>query len=163
MKARLHRLGTVFAMTFVSFVLLITLQILVGLGKVAVELPALIPNAQVAEARIITRIISPELQSNLDLLPNNRLVNIVGHIHCDAGEQLRIDFTITQDARQAKAKGHTQDFCTGEVQTWTGRTAAAAPPPFTPGPAEACAVATTRSRGKVTDTFTWCKSVTLVR
>lgn len=162
MKARLDRLGTVFAMAFAAFALLSALQILMGLGKFTVELQALIPNAPVAEARIITRIISPALQSTLDLLPNNRQVHVVGHIHCDAGEQLRIDFTITQDSRQAKAKGHTQDFCTGEVQTWTGRTAAAAPTPFAPGPAEACAVATTRYRGKVTDTFTWCKPVTLV-
>lgn len=163
MKARLHRLGTVLAMTFVAFALLIVLQILMDLGKLAVGLQTLIPNAPAAEARIITRIISPALESNLELLPNNRLVHVVGHIHCDAGEQLRIDFIITQADRQANARGHTQDFCTGEVQTWAGRTAAAAPTPFAPGPAEVCAVATTRFRGKVTDTFSWCKPVTLVR
>ncbi|HSM56288.1 MAG TPA: hypothetical protein VK879_09050 [Candidatus Sulfomarinibacteraceae bacterium] len=138
------------------------LDSLLGATQVSPALRAVIPEAHVAEARIFTGVISPSIESELALGSNRRLVEVRGHIACEEGEQLRIDVTVTQGATGAVARGHTQDVCTGDIQVWTARVVARGPVASVTGAAEACAVAQTRSRGHVTDAYSWCKGVTLV-
>ncbi|HXF63825.1 MAG TPA: hypothetical protein VNK95_19535, partial [Caldilineaceae bacterium] len=111
---------------------------------------------------IITRFISPDIESTLKISLNYRHVTAAGRIHCTAGEQVRLDVTITQETTGAQATGHSQHFCTGEVQTWTAKAVARGATVFELGAAEACAIAVTRLHGKVTDAFSWCRTVTLV-
>ncbi|HBY94061.1 MAG TPA: hypothetical protein DEP84_08880 [Chloroflexi bacterium] len=116
--------------------------------------------------RIVTRIISPQIQSTLDLTANLRHIEVKGHIVCDRGEMVRIRVVVTQDSTRAVAQGHTQDFCIAEdaddVQFWTVNAVARGPAGFEPGRAEVCAWANTRFRSEITDRFQWCKEVTLV-
>jgi hypothetical protein len=162
MRSLFYRVSILVATVVTGLLFLTALDSFVRTHRLpAVAQPA-IPGVRVAEARLNFRIISPSIQSELELLPSLRLVEVVGHIHCDAGEQLRVDVVITQEATGAQAVGHTPDICTGEVQTWTARAGTRSAATLEPGPAQACAVAVTRLRGQVTDSFSWCKSVILV-
>jgi len=96
-------------------------------------LSALIHKAEIAEARIITRVISPQIDLNLPLSSNNRHIAVAGHIQCDAREHVRIDVTITQDTTGVQAKGHTQMICSGAVQHWTALAVARGRPVFGAG------------------------------
>jgi hypothetical protein len=85
-----------------------------------------------------------------------------GHGGCTAGEIVGIQVTVTQSTTGALATGDTQEICTGELQQWSVRAAADGADRFAAGPARACGVATTRSEGQITDTFEWCRDITLV-
>lgn len=162
MKLRIPRFAVLLIAIFGAFGLFGFLDSLMSGSQVSPALRAVIPAAPVAEARILTGVISPGIESGLVLANNERLIEVKGHIACDEGEQLRIDVRITQGATGATAVGHTQDFCTGDVQTWTGRAVVRGRNAVVAGAAEACAVAQTRFRGQVTDSFAWCKDVALV-
>jgi hypothetical protein len=160
----MKRLGIAAGAAVAAFMFTLLLTGLAGLASqysALAPVQALLPEARVAEALIIRHIISPEIESTLELSLNQRHVAVAGHIHCTAGEQVRVDVTIRQEATGAQGIGHTRDFCTGEVQNWRAQAVARGPVKFALGPAQACAVAITRLKGKVTDDFSWCKAVLL--
>ena len=165
MKAHLLQLGIACAVAAVGFVVLAVLDSLLATHPIP-ALNVLIPAADVAEARIITRVISPEIELEQILRANNRRIEVNGRIQCDAGERLIIDVVVAQELTGVRVEGSGElprDFCTGEIQSWTVVAHAERSMDFVEGTAYVCAVATTRSRDRVTDTFAWCKQVTLVR
>jgi hypothetical protein len=120
-----------------------------------------LPKVEVAEARLLIRIISPEIESTLYVPLDLQRVFVKGHVACDSGEQVRIAVTITQESSEAEATGHTKTFCTGTVQERTAQAVAKGGTKVAAGPAQACAVVTTRLKGEEIDTYSWCKAVTL--
>jgi hypothetical protein len=120
--------------------------------------------AEVAEARIITRVISPEIELEQTLRANNRQVEVAGRIQCDVGERLLINAVVGQElTSRVDGEGNAKDLCTGEIQSWTVLAHTERSLDFAEDTAFVCAVATTRVPGRVTDTFAWCEQVTLVR
>lgn len=89
-------------------------------------------------------------------------VVVNGHGGCTAGEVVTVAISVTQATGPA-AVGQTDQNCTGELQQWTVLATVNTETNLAPGNAEACGVATTRSDGKVTDTFAWCRDVVLGR
>jgi hypothetical protein len=85
-----------------------------------------------------------------------------GHGGCAVGQIVTVDVEITQTASAALATAQTEAVCTGELQYWSATVAVDGTDRFRPGLARACGVATTRDGGAVTDTFEWCRDVTLV-
>jgi hypothetical protein len=114
-------------------------------------------SAPIEPAAIRRRTISPEFDPPLALRAG-RVVFARGSIACDPGEVFRVDVVITQDGVEGTGRGVGR--CTGEVQQWTATVAARGGGAFMPGPADACATATTRFPG-VTDTHTWCATPVL--
>jgi hypothetical protein len=157
----MKRIGIAVGAAVAAFMFTVLLTGLASQYSSLAPVQALLPEAKVAEALIIRHIISPEVESTLELSLNQRQVAVAGRIHCTAGEKVRVDVTVRQEATGAQGIGHTQDFCTGEVQHWRAKAVARGPVTFALGPAQACAIATTRLKGKVTDTFSWCKAVML--
>lgn len=125
---------------------------------------ALLPSAEAAPLLRATRAISIPfgIASPVQLSDNGRHIFIEGHGGCAADQMVRVHVTVTQSTTGALARGHTQEFCTGDLQHWTIKAVARGPARFVAGPAEACGVARTRFRGKRTDTFQWCRDITLV-
>jgi hypothetical protein len=115
---------------------------------------------RIAPALIRMRIISPAF-STWDLRANKRLVDVTGSLACDPGEMFRVDVQIVQWSTGAHGVGHTQGFCTGDVQQWHAIVAARGPASFMPGAADVIAVALTRAGGEITDTHVWERSVNL--
>jgi hypothetical protein len=90
------------------------------------------------------------------------IVTASGHGGCTEGEVVTIDVTITQTIGGPAATGQTEQTCTGELQTWDVVATAAPGAGLVDGPATACGLATTRDQyGAETDTYAWCKAVTL--
>jgi hypothetical protein len=108
--------------------------------------------APVEPALLRRRTITPEFDPPLDVRAG-RVVFARGFVACDPGEVFVVEVVVTQG--DARAEGRTAGRCTGEVQEWTAPTVARRGATFSPGPAHACATATTRRVG-VTDTFQWC-------
>jgi hypothetical protein len=108
--------------------------------------------ADIEEALIRRRTITPEFDPPLDVRAG-RVIFARGFVACDPGEVFTIEVEVTQG--DATAHGRTAGRCTGEVQEWTAPAVARRGATFSPGPAHACATATTRRAG-VTDTFQWC-------
>ena len=122
----------------------------------------LLPEVDEAQA-LIRRTITPEIQSELPLVVSKGVIDVAGHLICDKGENVRVEVDITQAASQAHATGSSLEPCTGELQIWDAVAVARGHSPrFDPGAAWACAVATTRKGNQITDTFRWCKQVSLV-
>jgi len=86
---------------------------------------------------------------------------INGHGGCAAGQIVTVDLTITQTASLALATGQIQEICTGDLQFWKADLTADSGR-FVPGPAHACGLATTHLDGVETDSFDWCRDITLV-
>jgi hypothetical protein len=83
MKAHLARFGIACAVAVVGLVVLVVLGSLLA----ARPIPLLTGlAAEVAEARIITTVISPEIDLVQTLSANNRQVEVAGRIQCDVGE-----------------------------------------------------------------------------
>jgi hypothetical protein len=70
--------------------------------------------APVAEARIITRIISPGVSEVIQQRAGR--VRVAGHIQCTAGQTLELRATVTQGA--TVAMGTATERCTGHPQPW---------------------------------------------
>jgi hypothetical protein len=73
-----------------------------------------------------------------------------------------VAITVTQLYTGAEATGNLEDTCTGELQIWRTRAAPTGADYLTAGPGEACGFAVTKDAGDVTDTYEWCRDVTLV-
>jgi hypothetical protein len=144
------------------FLLSILLTGLAAMPDAPSALTAVLPEVEVAEAFIRRQIISPDIESTLQLSLNGRHVSVEGRVACDEGEQVRLDVTVTQASSGAVGTGHTRAFCTGAAQDWIALAVAKGATKFAAGAAEACAVAETRLKGKTTDTHSWCADVTLV-
>ncbi|HEX6386900.1 MAG TPA: hypothetical protein VF177_19740 [Anaerolineae bacterium] len=95
----------------------------------------------------------------LPLYDGGEKVIVSGHGGCTAGETVTVAVTLTQTTG-ASAEGQTEQICTGMLQHWS-LTATATATNLEATEAEACGVAVTRSDGVVTDTFDWCRDVTL--
>lgn len=89
-------------------------------------------------------------------------VVVRGHGGCTAEETVTVVISVTQTSG-ARAVGHTDQPCSGQMQQWQLSATVETGANLSPGNAEACGVATTRSDGKVTDTFEWCRDVVLGR
>ena len=108
--------------------------------------------APVEPAVLRRRTITPEFDPPLDVVAG-RIVFARGFVACDPGEVFTVNVEVTQDG--ASGTGRTAGVCTGETQVWTAIVVERSGGEFVAGPAEACAVATTRRLG-ITDTFEWC-------
>lgn len=86
-------------------------------------------------------------------------VRTTGPIGCTRGERLSIRVTVTQPATGARARKSWNSRCTGEIQHWQVRARARHRTRFETGAGRVCAVAKTRSAGRVTDTREWCEPV----
>lgn len=80
---------------------------------------------------------------------------------CTAGEDATVAITITQSMSGVYGLGNWSGVCTGQLQIWNTVVTVQTTVPFLPGDALACGFATTKKGGIVTDTFEWCKQVTL--
>ncbi len=95
---------------------------------------------------------------------DGRKVVVTGPLACTQVERFELQVTVTQDATGAVAEGRTQGVCTEEVQQWAVEAVVRDGALLEEGAAQACAVATTRLNGEITDTKEWCREggVTLV-
>ena len=162
MRARVFRLLLASSSALLAFVLVGLLTAALSSRQLPKAVRVFIPEPDVAEALIFQRTISPEIQTDLSLMPNGRIIITKGRVHCTEGEAVRVKVEITQSSTGAKAIGHTDEVCTGEPQNWDAITVTRKSAAFEPGEAQACAVARTRFRDEITDTFSWCRSVMLV-
>jgi hypothetical protein len=105
--------------------------------------------------------VGPGLSTPVELAENGRLLFVGGHITCDPGERVRVRVTVSQESTGAIAEGFTQETCTGLEEPFELGAATRGPARFQVGPAQACALATTREHGTPTDAFQWCKDVTV--
>jgi hypothetical protein len=97
----------------------------------------------------------------LPILDQGQSVLTNGHGGCTAGEQVTVAVTVTQAATGAEATGGTQESCTGELQRWNAQVTLQSGGPFVAGEAQACGYAVTRDGDEVTDTYPWCRDITL--
>ena len=88
-------------------------------------------------------------------------VRATGPIGCTSRERVSIRITVTQAATRARARETWTGRCTGEIQHWQVRARARHAARFETGPGKVCAVAKTRTIGRVTDTRKWCERVTV--
>jgi hypothetical protein len=86
-------------------------------------------------------------------------VRATGPIGCTSGERVSIRVTVSQAAIGARARKTWTGRCTGEIQHWQVRARARHVARFETGPGKVCAVAKTRTTGRVTDTRKWCERV----
>jgi len=86
-------------------------------------------------------------------------VRATGPIGCTSGERVSIRVTFTQAAIGARARQAWTGRCTGEIQHWQVRARARQGARFETGAGRVCAVAKTRTAGRVTDTRKWCERV----
>lgn len=116
--------------------------------------------AQSALAAITSNTIDPVTTMS----KNGRHAAVSGPVACEAGERIRIRVTVDQASTGAHGQGISQAWCTGDVQQWSVQVHARGRAAFDEGSAEACAFATTRYRGTITDTQQWCAAngITLV-
>lgn len=89
-------------------------------------------------------------------------VVVSGHGGCTADETVTVVISVTQSSG-ATARGQIDQTCRGQMQQWQLIATVETGVGLALGNAEACGVATTRSDGKVTDTFDWCRDVVLGR
>lgn len=115
MKSHL-RFGIAVAVNVGVFVLLVVLGILMKSNAPSRNIEVFFPDPPVAEARIITRIISPQVLPAAQLHDSH--VRVSGLIQCTAGQTLLVRATITQQSTGATASGEAEDICTGHVQRW---------------------------------------------
>ena len=87
------------------------------------------------------------------------LVRVSGPIACTRGERVAIRVAIRQPVTAARARDRWQGRCTGEVQHWQVWARARRGTRFESGRSRVCAVATTRSGSRITDTRRWCERV----
>jgi hypothetical protein len=117
-------------------------------------------------ARIIRAVRAISIPFGLESTPHlgtdSKLIFVEGHGGCAAGQIVAVQITITQSTTGALAAGETQEICSGDLQQWVVMAAAPDPARFAAGPALGCGVARTRFQGKVTDTFEWCRDLTLM-
>lgn len=102
------------------------------------------------------------VEPTLPLGTLGRDVLISGHGGCTENEVVTVELTVTQAATGATAVGDTQQVCNGLLQHWYALAHADTPTLFSGGAAEVCGIATTHDSGEVTDTYEWCRDVTLV-
>lgn len=102
------------------------------------------------------------VEATLPLSTIGREILISGHGGCTENEEVTVELTVTQAATGATATGQTQQTCSGVLQQWQALATADTATAFDGGAAEVCGVATTRADGYVTDTFEWCRDVTLI-
>jgi pimeloyl-ACP methyl ester carboxylesterase len=88
-----------------------------------------------------------------------KLVVVTGPIRCTRGERVSISVVVRQPATAARARNRWKGRCTGELQHWQVRARTRRGTRFETGSARVCAVATTRTRSRVTDTRRWCERV----
>ena len=86
-------------------------------------------------------------------------VRVTGPIGCTSGERVSIRVTVAQSATGARARNTWTARCTGEIQHWQVRARARQGARFETGAGRVCAVAKTRTAGRVTDTRRWCERV----
>lgn len=86
-------------------------------------------------------------------------VRATGPIGCTSGERVSIRVTVTQSSNGARARKTWTGRCTGEIQHWPVRARASHGTRFETGAGRVCAVAMTRTAGRVTDTRKWCERV----
>ena len=86
-------------------------------------------------------------------------VRATGPIGCTSGERVSIRVTVTQSATGARARKTWTGRCTGEIQHWQVRARARQGTRFETGAGRVCALAKTRTAGRVTDTRKWCERV----
>lgn len=86
-------------------------------------------------------------------------VRATGPIGCTSGERVSIRVTVTQAATGARARKTWTGRCTREIQHWQVRARARQGSRFESGAGKVCAVAKTRTAGRVTDTRKWCERV----
>lgn len=86
---------------------------------------------------------------------------VTGPIRCAADEILELEVRVSQRNNTPLAEGRTKLRCTGSLQTFEVRAEIDGDDDFRPGTITACALATTRSGRRVSDTHQWCKDVTL--
>lgn len=101
------------------------------------------------------------IASPLPMSSDGKNIIVTGHGGCTQYEEVTVTVTITQTVSGASATGETQQTCSGELQNWTAVATAETSTPFEAAGARACGVATTRADGEVTDTYEWCRDVTL--
>lgn len=100
----------------------------------------------------------------LHLSDDHERITVIGHGSCTQGEEVTVSVTITQTGSTAMGSGQTQQPCSGEsqLQYWLLEAISTGTPDFAEGAATACGEAVTRdSEGTVTDTYEWCKEMTL--
>lgn len=154
---RIHRL--LLPCFLVAVVASSIFQLLPAPHSSAPTLVARLTGPPAAEALIRRRMISDAFDPVLQLSGNARLIDASGPFACDPGEIWRVDVVITQG--DARAEGHTQGFCSGEIGTWEALAVARGRASFGPGEAEACGRLITRAGGTVTDSDEWCNVITL--
>lgn len=98
--------------------------------------------------------------------PEQRLADeehllVTGPIRCTAGEVLELQVRVSQRQNTPLAQGRARLICTGAQQPFAVRAELRGYGDFRPGAITACALATTRSGGRITDTHQWCRDVTL--
>jgi len=102
-----------------------------------------------------------DLDARLELKFGGRDVAVTGPLVCGAGNQWLITVFVAQG--RVRDDSRSRGMCTGDVQEWRARVAAARAGAFKPGGARSCAHLTaTDARGRVTQTRRWCREVMLV-
>jgi hypothetical protein len=100
------------------------------------------------------------LQNTIDhtasLTGHGRYALVTGPIACTAGDTLSIRVTLTQTTTGAQGQGRARLTCTGNLQTWAVKVSAFGVSAFKPGPAAACARASTSVQDRLTDERRWC-------
>jgi pimeloyl-ACP methyl ester carboxylesterase len=87
------------------------------------------------------------------------LLQVSGPLRCTRGERISIRVTVRQPATAARARNRWNSRCTGKVQHWQVGARARRGTRFENGSGRVCAVATTRTGSRVTDTRRWCERV----
>lgn len=123
-------------------------------AQTAVTSPAIRPTYRIS--------IPYGFQANLPVMNvGQQTIRASGHGGCTAGEHVTVAITVTQAISGAIATGENEHTCTGELQMWTSVITADTPTPFVAGAAQACGFATSYDGIYVSDTFDWCRDVSL--
>jgi hypothetical protein len=88
-------------------------------------------------------------------------VRATGPIGCTRGERVSIRIIVSQAATRARASKTLKRRCTGEIQHWQVRARAHQGTRFATAAGRVCAVAKTRTTGRVTDGRKWCERVSV--
>ena len=88
--------------------------------------------------------------------PHGRTATVTALIECTAGQTVKVRVTLTQG--QAIGEGVGGGSCTGALAEYPVRVTTQSASAFTPGPAQACAAAINRDRGRIVDTKQWCRA-----
>ena len=107
----------------------------------------------------------PGLNTPLTISETGRKIMVTGHVACVKGDEYKVQTSVTQSSTAALGRGETPGTCTGKEEQFAVATWAYDEALFAAGPAQACALLTIRTRGKMSDVFQWCRKdgVTLTR